>query len=94
MAVISLGRDSIDAEVYEGITFEEALMINIADNHLRENLTDYEVALPMRALSEHEHYSAEKIAKLFVCGVDRVYDLLSIFNMDTEIRDARALRLV
>ena len=44
MAVISLGSTSITADVYDGITYHEALMINIADNSLRENLSDYEVA--------------------------------------------------
>ncbi len=87
-AVISLGRNSIAADVYEGITFEDAVRISIADNHLREDLSDYETACQMRALSQYENYPAEKIAELFGCGVDRVYDLLSIFNMEAQLREA------
>jgi ParB family chromosome partitioning protein len=86
-AVTSLGRDSIAADVYEGITFEDAVRISIADNHLREDLSDYETACQMRAPSQYENYPAEKIAELFGCNVDRVYDLLSIFNMDAELRE-------
>lgn len=87
-AVISLGQKSIAADVYEGITYEEAVRINVADNHLREDLSDYETACQMQTLNQREHYPAEKLAELFGCGVDRVYDLLSIFSMDAELRDA------
>jgi ParB/RepB/Spo0J family partition protein len=88
MAVISLGLPSIAADVYDGITYHEALMINIADNSLRENLSDYEVASQMHALKANDGYSVEKIAELFHCGVDRVYDMLSTFDMDTDLRNA------
>ncbi len=87
-AVITLGSTSITADVYEGITFHEALMINIADNSLRENLSDFEVACQMYALKTSDDYSVEKIAELYHCGVDRVYDMLSTFDMDRDLRNA------
>jgi ParB-like chromosome segregation protein Spo0J len=87
-AVASLGQGQIAAEVYEGITYEDALRINIADNQLRENLSDYETACQMQTLSQREHISAERLASLFGCGVDRVYDLLSVSSMDSTLRTA------
>ena len=85
-AVASLGWGRISADVYEGITYEEALRINIADNNLREDLSDYEIACQMQTLRQRDHYSAEMLAELFGCGVDRVYDLLSVAGMDAELR--------
>jgi ParB-like chromosome segregation protein Spo0J len=88
IAVTVLGSTSIMADVYDGITYHEALMINIADNSLRENLSDYEVACQMHALKANAGYPVEKIAELFHCGTDRVYDVLSTFDMDADLRDA------
>jgi ParB/RepB/Spo0J family partition protein len=87
-AVKSLGHESISDEVYEGITYEEALRINVADNQLRENLSEYESACQMQILNQRDHYTAERLAELYGCGVDRVYDLLSVADMDPKLRDA------
>jgi hypothetical protein len=86
-ATISLEYERVDAEVYEGITYEEAIRIAIADNHLRENLTDYETALQMQT-PRREGYPVEKLAEMYGCGVDRVYDLLNVADMDAGIRTA------
>lgn len=63
-------------------------MINIADNSLRENLSDFEVACQRYALKTSDDYSVEKIAELYHCGVDMVYDMLSTFDMDRDLRNA------
>ena len=87
-ATILLGAPSILADVYEGITYEEALRISIADNHLRKNLSDYETSLQMTALNQRDHYTPEKLAELYGCGVARVYDLLSVSSMSPELKEA------
>ena len=87
-ATILLGATSILADVYEGITYEEALRISIADNHLRKNLSDYETSLQMTTLNQRDHYTPEKLAELYACGVARVFDLLSVSNMSPELKEA------
>lgn len=85
--MILLGATSITADVYEDIIYEEALRINIADNHLRKNLSDYKTSTQMTTLNQRDHYTPEKLVKLFGYCVDRVYDLLSIANMSPDLRN-------
>jgi ParB-like chromosome segregation protein Spo0J len=86
IALRNLKSDRVLASVYEGLSYRDAIRINITDN-LHQGLSDFEIASQMRVLRETENLPVEKIAEIFACSVDRVYDLLSIFSMDTELRD-------
>jgi len=87
MAIKLLGDRRIIADVYEGIDDREAYRINIADNVMRENLTDLELAHQVKTLKEH-NFSVSEISKMHGCKSTKIYDLLTLSTMVQEIQDA------
>ena len=74
-------------ELYGDISDLEALEINIADNVVRAELSDLEVALQVKAL-RNMGQSVADIAAVYGYKIDRVYDLLTFADMRTELQDA------
>ena len=87
MAIKLLGDRRIIADVYEDITDREAYKINVADNVMRENLTDLELAHQAKTLKQ-ENFSIPEISEMHGCKSTKIYDLLTLTKMAPEIKDA------
>ena len=75
MAIYLLGDRPIIADVYTDIPDREAYRINVADNAMREDLTDLELAHQAQTLRQ-QNFGIDEISKMFDCKSSKVYDLL------------------
>ena len=87
LAIKLLGDRPIIADVYEDIDDRDAYRINIADNVMRENLTDLELAYQVKTLKEN-NFSISEISEMHGCKSTKIYDLLTLSKMVPEIKDA------
>ena len=81
-----LGRDEIEARNYGDISDLEAQMHNIQDNLQREDLTTLEVAYQVKLLKEVHELHVEKIAEIYGVKKSTIYNLLSLTEMEDEIK--------
>jgi ParB/RepB/Spo0J family partition protein len=87
MAIKLLGDRPIIADVYEDIDDRGAYRINIADNVMRKDLTDIELAHQVKTLKEKD-FSISEIAEMHGCKSTKIYDLLTLSKMSPEIKAA------
>ena len=87
-AVQLLGRDEIEARNYGEISDLKAQMHNIQDNLQHEDLTTLEVAYQVKLLKEIHKLHVEKIAEIYGVKKSTIYNLLSLTEMDEEIKQA------
>jgi len=87
MAIKLLVDRRIIANVYEDIDDRDAYRINIADNVMREDLTDLELAHQMKILKQ-KNFSISEISEMHECKSSKIYDLLTLTKMAPEIQDA------
>ena len=83
-----LGRETINAIIYEDISEEEAQIHNISDNIRHEDLTPVEIALQIEKLRDIYDWSITKISEFYGGKTQYIYDLLTLLKMRDEIRDA------
>ena len=65
---------------------EEALSINIADNLHHVDLNELEIAYIVKNLKEVKELSVEEISELTHFNTQRIYNLLSLVELDPEIQ--------
>ncbi len=87
MAIRLLGDRRIIADVYEDINDRDAYRINIADNVMRKDLTDLELAHQVKTLKQN-NFSISEISEMHGCKSSKIYDLLTLTKMAPEIKDA------
>lgn len=87
-AVQLLGRDEIEARNYGEMSDLEAQLHNIQDNAKHEDLTPLEVAFQVKALKEVHKLGVERIVEIYDVKKSTIYNLLSLTEMDEEIKQA------
>ena len=86
MAIKLLGDRPIIADVYKDIDDRDAYRINSADNVMRENLTDLELAHQVKTLKDN-NFSSSEISEMYGCKSSKIYDLLTLSKMAPEIKN-------
>ncbi|GAJ00658.1 unnamed protein product, partial [marine sediment metagenome] len=81
-----LGYDRIRAHIYVNIDDEEALNINIADNLHHVDLNEVEIAYLVRHLRTKKELSIEKISEITQFNSQRIYNLITLTELDLEIQ--------
>jgi len=77
---------AVKAFIYKNINDLEAQEINLLDNTHRKDLNDVEKANQVRTMKDFLGYGIKEIAELLGVGTQRVYDLLTLAKMSTEIQ--------
>jgi ParB/RepB/Spo0J family partition protein len=80
--------ETIPADVYEGISLEQAFEINMADNVIRSSLSEMELSNQISRFRYVLEKNVEDIAKIYGWNKQRVYDLLTVQKVKPEIQDA------
>jgi ParB family chromosome partitioning protein len=88
LGVKRLGDRPLKAFIYSNISDEEAYNINLTDNVIREPLTELEIAYQMDHLKNRFGHGVPELMELYGCGKQKVYDRLSLVDMEQEIKNA------
>jgi len=87
LAMKRLGREELDAWVYEGVSDRDLHLQNLSDNQDRDDLSVLELAGKVKTLRDLE-IPVSEIAKSLGRGSQHVYDLLKLMEMPHEIQRA------
>lgn len=86
-ALSELDYDRIQAHVYADLNDEEALRLNIADNMHHVDLDEVEIAYLVRHLRDEKGLTVEQIAVIMHFNSQRVYNLLVLTELESEIQE-------
>jgi len=88
-----LGAQTVKANVYHGLSVEEAYAISVSDNEMLMDLTDLERALKAQKM-RRMGFSIEELSALFNLKKSTIYNLLKVAESDDAIQTCLHKKLI